>query len=91
MKVLRNLFTFIVGFSFIVAVGLYCARAQAPTIVYVQDPNIPSTREIQQRLKEMGIERYDPGKIDGVIGKNSRKAWDNYICDQHAKRTFKYE
>jgi len=47
---------------------------------------IPSQREIQQRLKDLGKARYDPGKIDGIIGKDSRIAWDNYICDQLAKK-----
>ena len=57
-------------------------------IIRLPDPNyIPSAREIQERLTALGNPRYDPNGIDGIIGKDSRTAWDNYICDQHAKKT----
>ena len=62
-----------------------------PQIIYFQDPNIPSAKEIQQRLRELGNPRYDPGKIDGIIGSKSRMAWDNYICDQFAIRAIEGE
>lgn len=64
----------------------YCYRPIVK-LVPVQAP-IPSQKEIQQRLTDLGKARYDPGKIDGVIGKDSRIAWDNYICDQFAKVEF---
>ncbi len=56
-------------------------------LVPVQSP-IPSIREIQQRLKDLDNPRYDPGKIDGKISLTGKtqKAWNNYICDQFAKR-----
>ena len=57
-----------------------------PKVIYIQDPNIPSQREIQQRLEDLGDPRYDPNGVDGWIGADSRTAWDNYVCDQHAKR-----
>lgn len=59
-----------------------------PKIVYIPDPNIPSQREIQQRLEDLDDPRYDPNGVDGWIGNDSRTAWDNYICDQYAKKTF---
>ena len=54
-------------------------------LVPVQSP-IPSAIEIQQRLKDLDNPRYDPGKVDGIIGKQSQKVWDDYIKDQFAKR-----
>jgi hypothetical protein len=65
------------------------SRKPIVKIIRVPDPNhIPSAREIQQRLKDTGKERYNPGKIDGIIGvqTKSQTAWDNYTCDQFAKR-----
>ena len=58
-------------------------------IIMVVDPNtIPSIREIQQRLKDTGKPRYDPGKIDGRISLTGKtqEAWNNYTCDQYAIR-----
>ena len=59
-------------------------------LVPVQAP-IPSQREIQQRLTDLGKPRYDPNGVDGWIGTDSRKAWDAYTCDQFAKREFEGE
>lgn len=59
-------------------------------LVPVQSP-IPSVREIQQRLKDTGKERYDPGKIDGIPGPNTITAWDNLIEDRYAIREFEGE
>jgi hypothetical protein len=50
--------------------------------------DIPSQREIQQRLTDLDNSRYDPNGVDGWIGTESRTAWDNYTCDQFAKRDF---
>ena len=61
-------------------------------IIRVPDPNfIPSARQIQQRLTDLGKARYDPNGVDGWIGKDSRTAWDNYTCDRYAKREFEGE
>ena len=61
-------------------------------LVPVQSP-IPSIRQIQQRLKDTGKVRYDPGKIDGKISLTgqTQKAWNNYTCDQFAKRAIEGE
>ena len=65
---------------------------QVVKIIRISDPNcIPSAREIQERLTALGNPRYDPNGIDGVIGKDSRTAWDNYICDQQAIRAIEGE
>lgn len=56
-----------------------------------QDPNIPSQREIQQRLTDFNDPRYDPNGVDGWIGTDSRTAWDNYTKDQYAIREFEGE
>ena len=71
----------------------YVKNLREPVIklVPVQDPNyIPSPRDIQQRLKDLDDPRYDPGKIDGIIGIDTRSqiAWDNLIKDRYAKKSF---
>ena len=58
-------------------------------IIRVPDPNfIPSAREIQQRLTDLDKPRYDPGPIDGIPGPKMIRGWDNYTCDQFAKKCF---
>ena len=54
-------------------------------LVPVQSP-ISSVRQIQQRLKDTGKERYDPGPIDGIPGPNTVEGWNNYTKDQFAIR-----
>ncbi len=81
----------LVGFGCVVLVAMYCIiqTQQQVKIIRVPDPNyIPSAREIQQRLTDTGKERYNPGKIDGIIGKQSHQAWDNYTMDEYAKKSF---
>ena len=83
-KVIGMIRVLLVGIGFIVLVAMYCIiKTQESKII------IPSAMEIQQRLKDIGEERYNPGKIDGVIGRQSQTAWDAYICDQFAKKEFK--
>ncbi len=61
-------------------------------IIKVVDPNeIPSAREIQERLKALGNPRYDPGKIDGIPGPKMIRGWDNYVMDRYAKKCFEGE
>lgn len=63
-----------------------------PKVILIQDPNyIPTQTEIQQRLEDLGNPRYDPNGVDGIIGKDSRIAWDNFTCDQFAKRALEGE
>lgn len=51
-----------------------------PKIVYIEDPNyVQSPFEAQQILKDMGLYH---GKIDGIWGKESDKAY----CDYRAIR-----
>jgi len=59
-----------------------------PKIIYIQKLEIPSIREIQRRLKELDNPRYDPGKLDGIVGKQTQTAWNNYECDKQAKKCF---
>jgi len=82
----------LVGFGCVVLIAMYCIiKTQEAKIVYIQDPNIPSQREIQQRLEDLKNPRYDPNGVDGWIGTDSRTAWDNYTKDQHAKRAIEGE
>ena len=82
----------LVGFGCVVLVAMWCIiKTQEANTVYIQDPNIPSQREIQQRLEDLDNPRYDPNGVDGWIGTDSRTAWDNYTCDQHAKRAIEGE
>ena len=80
--------TLIVVFVTVFALGFAVKLLERPRVVYIINPNIPSALEIQQRLKDLEDPRYDPGKVDGIIGRQSRIAWDNFSCDQFAKRAF---
>lgn len=79
MKTLKAFFTFLVGLSFVVAVGVYCANS-TPTIVYIHDPNyIQPPCEAQRRLKEQGF--YE-GRIDNIWGPESDRAFCNWCAVQ---------
>lgn len=75
----------------VVVLSVAYVNHRKPAVVFIPDPNIPSALDIQQRLKDLDVPRYDPGKVDGIIGKQSITAWDNYSCDQHAKRAIEGE
>ena len=93
-RVMAMVRVLLVGIGCIVLVAMYCIiqTRQQVKIIRIPDPNcIPSAKEIQERLTALGNPRYDPNGIDGVIGKDSRTAWDNYICDQQAIRAIEGE
>jgi len=73
----------LVGIGCIVLMAMYCIiQTQKAKVVYIyiQDPNyIQSPFEAQERLKFQGL--YD-GKIDGIWGENSDKAFCNYMAIQ---------
>ncbi len=79
----NTIITIIVGLMAVVIIAQHCAIKAPNSSVSVQ--TIVSAIEIQQRLKDTGKRRYDPGIIDGKIGSKSQKAWDNYVCDQQAQ------
>jgi len=83
----------LVVFGCVVLIAMWCIiETQKQVIIRVPDPNsIPSAKEIQQRLNDLNDPRYFCGKPDGIIGKQSQMAWDNYIIDRFAIATFKPE
>jgi len=86
LSIVSGLLLLFFGFCIGIVVGI---PPREPKVI--QDPNIPSQREIQQRLEDLDNPRYDPNGVDGWIGTDSRTAWDNYTCDQHAKRAIEGE
>ncbi len=67
----------------------YVNEIKEPVVKLVPvQSDIPSAREIQQRLKDTGKPRYDC-KVDGIVGPETIKAWDAYIMDRYAKKAFK--
>lgn len=78
--------TLIVVFVTVFALGFVVKLLEKPKFVYIPDPNIPSVHDIQRRLKALDDPRYDPGKIDGILGPNTMEGWNNLIKDRHAKR-----
>lgn len=48
---------------------------------------ILSPRELQNFLNSKGHSRYKC-KVDGKIGQETIRAWNNYICDRYAKKEF---
>ncbi len=94
-KIMSMVRVLLVGFGCVVLIAMYCiiqTQKQVKTI-RVPDPNyIPSARQIQQQsLKDLDDPRYDPGPIDGIPGPKMIKGWDNYVCDQYAKRSIEGE
>ena len=88
-KVMSMVRTLLVGIGCIVIIVMFCIiKTQESKVVYIyiQDPNIPSAREIQQKLKDLDDPRYDPGKVDGKPGPDTMRGWDNHTCDRYAKR-----
>jgi len=80
MKTLRTLFTFLVGISFVVAVGIYCARSTAPRpiIRYIEDTNkVYNIFEMQERLQSQGLYK---GKIDGIWGPQTDRTYCDYCA-----------
>ena len=86
LSIVSGLLLLFFGFCIGIVVAIPPRESKA-----IPDPNIPSQREIQQRLEDLGNPRYDPNGVDGWIGKDSRTAWDNYTKDQHAKRAIEGE
>lgn len=100
MKTILNILSCILIFGSGAASGFVSARIYRNHCLRIQNKavsrplggqKIPSAIEIQQMLTETGKERYYPGKADGIIGKNSQTAWDNYICDFYAAREIEGE
>ena len=91
---LKELLRAIITLGFIVwafEVGQHCAIKAPSSPLSVQTTvEIPSIRQIQQRLKDTGKKRYDPGKIDGKISLTgeTQKAWNNHTKDQFAIKEF---
>ena len=60
------------------ALSIAVSLSNRPKIVYIPDPNyVQNPYEAQQILKEMGL--YN-GKIDGIWGKESDKAYCDYCA-----------
>ncbi len=83
--------TLIIVFVTVIYLGFAVKLLERPKIIYIIDPNIPSVREIQQRLKDLDDPRYDPGKVDGIPGPDTMRGWNNLIKDRYAKRAFEGE
>lgn len=95
MKTILNILACILIYGSGAATGFVAARIYRNHCLRIQNKvvskplsvqTIPSAIEIQQKLKIIGKPRYDPGKIDGKVGRKTQTAWDNYICDQYAIR-----
>lgn len=74
--------TLLLGLGFVVLVGMWCIiqeqNNQEPQIIYIQDPNyVQNIGEAQMRLKEQGLYH---GKIDYVWGKETDRAYCNYMA-----------
>lgn len=86
MKKIRGTFFCIVfGALVIVVIAQHCA-IKAPSLPVSGQTivEIPSIRQIQQRLKATGKKRYDCGEVDGKFGAKTRQALENYKCDEMA-------
>ena len=74
------------GLTFIVLIGVICWALPVQTVQSIQNVHtqIPTFRELQQQLVDLG---YDI-EVDGRIGKKTISAWEKEICNQHAIKAF---
>lgn len=89
---MKTAFTTIIGILIVIVIGWYCQQAHTapqtpPETLSASEPVIMSIRELQQALNEKGHSRYKC-EIDGRMGKETLRAWSNYICDRQAKKEF---
>jgi len=77
-------FTNIVLFLLLVAVIFVDSFSPKVADNDIHSDKLPTQHQIQQALADRG---YDI-KVDGVIGKASREAWDEVICNQYAEEYF---
>lgn len=88
----NTIITIVVAVMAVVIIAQHCAIKAPSELPSVQTTekviDIPSIRQIQQRLKDTGKKRYDCGKVDGKFGSKTRQALENYKCDQFAKVEF---
>lgn len=88
-----TIYTLIVGLMAIVMVGMYCERQSKPperplSRLTTPERVIMSIRELQQALNDKAHPRYKC-EVDGQMGQETLKAWDNFICDRQATKEFK--
>lgn len=90
MKLLKTLGILIIAAS-VFGAGFLVAWQHKPEIHHsIEVEIVPMTvKQQQQWLKDTGIDRYDPGKIDGVAGTKLCKALNNYSIDQTAARSMR--
>ena len=84
MKTIRSLLLMLfIGLMFTVVVGYktkqVCEQSQYQTIFC-----IPSPYEIQEMLNE--YDPNDPLVVDGIIGDKTMKKWNDYYCNESARR-----
>ena len=58
-----------------------------PSVQTAPERVIMSIRELQTALNEKGHSRYSC-EVDGRMGKETLKAWSNWICDRQARKEF---
>lgn len=94
---MKTALTTVIGIMFVIIVGMYCKIAHMSTFVAPDSPPaiitapelaIMSIRELQTALNAQGHSRYKC-EVDGKMGKETLKAWSNYICDRQAIKEFK--
>ena len=62
----------------------YCKESE---IIIIEKKVPMSVRDLQEFLNEQGHSRYEC-EVDGVFGRETNQALENYLCDQYAKREF---
>lgn len=65
----------------------YFSPHSPPTAITAPEQQIMSIRELQTALNAQGHSRYKC-EIDGRMGKETLKAWSNFICDRQAGKEF---
>lgn len=71
---------FCVAIAYFAWIGVKATLREA-----ISQDHIPTFTEIQQQL----VDRGHNIKVDGIIGKETLRAWERELCDQYASDMFK--
>ena len=85
MKIIQLTIALIIGLLLVAAIcGFTASVHNKITTLRAQVDRVPTVEELQQRLVNQGY----AVEIDGIVGPETLKQWNRYICDQYAIEAF---
>jgi len=84
--------TIITGILIVIAIGLATERICQQNVIEtesgIKQKQVMSIIELQEFLNSQDNNRYYCGKIDGICGKQTIRAWNNYCNDQACRQAW---